>query len=203
MNTTYSTSSEWHLSQDSKHTHGKEQRNSLGMNSGEELTNGSSKKCSGEKNAIRTMHYTLNGREYVISEHGEVVRMPTAYRPKPRILKPTKTANGYLRLCLPVRHKFVHQMVYEAFNGPIPDGMDIDHINGIRDDNSLTNLRAVPRNVNALNRRSANRNSKSGIRGVHFHKRSGYWVFSVNKKQIASSKSLKDVSDIALEYWSE
>ena len=147
--------------------------------------------------------YTLHGRDYRVSIHGEITRMPNKFRPTERTLKPTKTANGYLRLCLPVRHKFVHQIVYEAFNGPIPQGMDIDHINGVRDDNRLENLRAVPRKINALNRHAANANNKARIRGVYFHKRSGRWVFCVNRKQIASSELLSDVSVIALEYWSE
>ena len=152
---------------------------------------------------MRTMHYTLNDREYLVSDDGKIIRQPNKFRPTAKLLKPTKTANGYLRLCLPVRHKFVHQIVYEAFSGPIPQGMDIDHINGVRDDNRPENLRAVPRKTNALNRHAANANNKTGIRGVHFHKKSSLWLFCVDRKQIASSKFFDDVSAIALEYWSE
>ena len=34
-----------------------------------------------------------------------------------------------------------HRVIFEMFNGAIPVGMDIDHINGIRDDNRIENLR--------------------------------------------------------------
>lgn len=36
-----------------------------------------------------------------------------------------------------------HRVVWEAFNGPIPPGMQINHKNGIKDDNRLSNLEVV------------------------------------------------------------
>lgn len=43
----------------------------------------------------------------------------------------------------------VHRAVYETFVGEIPDGYQIDHINTIRDDNRLENLRvATPKENN-------------------------------------------------------
>ena len=33
----------------------------------------------------------------------------------------------------------VHRFVYECFNGIIPDGKVIDHVNNIKDDNRLCN----------------------------------------------------------------
>ena len=35
----------------------------------------------------------------------------------------------------------VHRIVWDAFNGPIPKGFEVDHINDIRTDNMLDNLR--------------------------------------------------------------
>ena len=37
----------------------------------------------------------------------------------------------------------VHRLVYITFAGPIPEGMVIDHISGVKTDNSIDNLRAV------------------------------------------------------------
>lgn len=45
----------------------------------------------------------------------------------------------------------VHRMVYETFNGEIPQGYEIDHINTIKSDNRLKNLRCVTRSQNMLN----------------------------------------------------
>lgn len=46
---------------------------------------------------------------------------------------------------------YIHRLVWEAFNCPIPDGYEIDHINGIRDDNRLVNLRVVTSKENSNN----------------------------------------------------
>lgn len=37
----------------------------------------------------------------------------------------------------------VHRLVYQGFKGNIPEGHDIDHINGDQLDNHLDNLRAI------------------------------------------------------------
>jgi len=153
---------------------------------------------------MQSANIEICGRPYLVFEDGSILRIAFGKKQKSNLLlKPTKTKNGYMRLCLASGHKFVHQIVYEAFNEAIPEGMDVDHINGIRDDNRVANLRIATRRENALNRHRANANSKSGIRGLHFHKGSGFWVFCVNRKQISSSKSFDDVSKVAMEHWGE
>ncbi len=46
----------------------------------------------------------------------------------------------------------MHQTVYELKHGPIPDRMDIDHINRNRQDNRDCNLRLTTRSQNLLNK---------------------------------------------------
>ena len=66
-----------------------------------------------------------------------------------------QNCNGYKRAYFKVNmkgfHKLVHVLVYEAFNGKIPEGLEIEHINGKREDNSLSNLRAVTHKENTNN----------------------------------------------------
>lgn len=66
------------------------------------------------------------------------------------------TKKGYLRACVTVAgkqaHALVHRIVWIAENGRIPDGMQIDHKNGIKTDNRIENLDLVD---NAENMRRA------------------------------------------------
>ena len=43
----------------------------------------------------------------------------------------------------------IHRLVYETFVGPIPNDMQIDHINDVRSDNRLANLRLVTPSQNS------------------------------------------------------
>lgn len=73
----------------------------------------------------------------------------------------------------------IHRIIYEMFNGPIPKGIEIDHINGIRNDNRIENLRLATTSQNAMNK-SKLKNNTSGLKGVSFHKRAGKWVAQIN-----------------------
>lgn len=46
--------------------------------------------------------------------------------------------------------QFISRLVYAAHKGPIPEGLDIDHINGDKTDNNLSNLRPLNRSENML-----------------------------------------------------
>ena len=61
-----------------------------------------------------------------------------------RLLKPA-TNQKYLYVILGknTNRKYVHRAVWEAFNGPIPDGLQINHIDENKLNNSLTNLSLV------------------------------------------------------------
>jgi hypothetical protein len=51
-----------------------------------------------------------------------------------------------------------------------PDGNDVDHVNGETLDNRRSNLRFGSRSQNMQNRRGANKNSTTGVRGVYIQK---------------------------------
>ena len=74
---------------------------------------------------------------------------------KETILKPENADNGYERVFLCKNGKGVHKrvatLVFESFVGAIPEGLEIDHANGVRTDNRLENLRAVSHLENCRN----------------------------------------------------
>lgn len=43
------------------------------------------------------------------------------------------------------KRSLLHRDVWEAHNGPIPNGYDIHHINGDRQDNQIENLECLPK----------------------------------------------------------
>lgn len=60
--------------------------------------------------------------------------------------------------------KKVHRLVLEAFVGPCPEGYVCDHINTVRDDNRLGNLRWVSQRDNCRNPLSRDNRTNHGNR---------------------------------------
>ena len=63
-------------------------------------------------------------------------------------------SSGYFNITLqqiglPKKHFYVHRFVYEIFNGPIPDGMQINHIDSNKQNNCINNLELMTRSENA------------------------------------------------------
>lgn len=73
--------------------------------------------------------------------------------------------SGYVRFRHATGNLYVHRLIWELFNGAIPDGMQIDHINGDRADNRIENLRLVTQQSNLRNARMRDSN-RTGITGV-------------------------------------
>lgn len=84
---------------------------------------------------------------YSVSDLGRVARTSlTRKRTKPiwRIIAQRIHRDGYVKfhLCKDSQRSNpqAHRLVWEAFNGPIPPRMQINHINGKKADNRLANL---------------------------------------------------------------
>jgi hypothetical protein len=82
---------------------------------------------------------------------------------------------GYRQGHLNYRQVLAHRMIWVMFYNEWPE--QIDHINGIRTDNRLANLRAVTLAENNRNQKMRNTNS-SGICGVRATS-SGRWLASI------------------------
>jgi hypothetical protein len=67
-----------------------------------------------------------------------------------------------------------HRIIWEMMNGPIPEGMFIDHVNGDQYDNRMENIRLATNSQNNWNQKKRKDNT-SGYKGVSRLK-SGAWV---------------------------
>lgn len=81
--------------------------------------------------------------------------------------------SGYLTGCVLGVAVRAHRVAWAIANGAWPVG-EIDHINGIRTDNRLSNLRDVPKEINGRNQKLHVTNT-SGVAGVSFKKDKGLW----------------------------
>lgn len=83
------------------------------------------------------------------------------------------TNNGYSEIRFLGRNFFVHNLVWLWHHGAWPIG-ELDHINGVRTDNRIENLRDVNRGVNLRNAKMKSTNT-SGFTGVYFVKALNKW----------------------------
>lgn len=87
-------------------------------------------------------------------------------------------SNGYWWVGVCGKQVMAHVIVWEMHNGPIPEGMEVDHINHVRTDNRLINLRLVTSQGNARNRSRLNTNT-SGVTGVSYYKPTRKWKATI------------------------
>lgn len=100
----------------------------------------------------------LSGFSYEVSDGGRVRRVGgerklaqgTGY-----ILKPNLNRFGYHQFILTdlsrARRNFLaHRLVWLVFRGPIKDGLEINHLNGIKTDNNLANLEVCTHSENLI-----------------------------------------------------
>ena len=82
-------------------------------------------------------------------------------------------SRGYLHAQLLGKKKLLHRLIWLYHYGEWPKDQ-IDHINGIRDDNRIENLREVTNQQNSFNRGS-NKNTSSKYKGVSWYSAVQKW----------------------------
>ena len=95
------------------------------------------------------------------------------YLIKERILKPTKNQYGYLYVVISKnninKHKLIHRLVAETFISNKHSKRTINHINGIKTDNTLENLEWCTHKHN--NREARRLGLNKGYKGLTWKKR--------------------------------
>ena len=92
-------------------------------------------------------------------------RMRTAIRATVGSVAGSINSDGYILISIDDRKHRAHRLAWMWMYGEWPKHQ-VDHINGIRTDNRIVNLRNVSSIVNSQNERSARRNNKTGLLGV-------------------------------------
>lgn len=92
---------------------------------------------------------------YSVSNYGVIRRDRKASGTRVgNLLKVNDNGNGYSNCCLSAygkqRTKLVHVLVAQAFLGPAPDGLEVNHLNGVKHDNRVCNLEYVTGSQNIL-----------------------------------------------------
>ena len=100
-------------------------------------------------NCVYKVHPVYN--LYASDENGNIIHLV-----KQVPFAGQKQKSGYM-LCMVRKHRqngqkgySVHRFVFECFNGIIPDGKVIDHVNNIKDDNRLCNLQLMTQKENCI-----------------------------------------------------
>ena len=93
------------------------------------------------------------------------------------------TPRGYKAVCVRGWVVSQHRLAWFYVHGEWPNGM-IDHINGVKTDNRIANLRVVDPQANNQNVVAANARSKSGLRGVsQSPNRHGRWEARISAEK--------------------
>lgn len=84
--------------------------------------------------------------------------------------------NGYNLLSLDGSTYKTHRLIWKMVYGIDPN--QIDHINGVRDDNRIKNIRSVTRSDNGKNMKKRKDNT-TGVTGVYFRKDTQLYAVSI------------------------
>ena len=127
------------------------------------------------KEAIEIWKY-IKGFEglYQVSNLGRVKSLERidalGHRLKEKILKLKLTHKGYYKVWLcknSIKKTYrVHRLVWEAFNGQIPEGYEVNHINEVKTDNRLENLNLMTHKENINWGTAIERSAKSKSKSI-------------------------------------
>ncbi len=123
---------------------------------------------------------TLVRRLFDYEPHTGTLRRKTNFgnnRLKSGMVVGCQRRNGYVYVKIQRLAYPVHRLAWVHYYGVWPDRF-IDHINGVRDDNRIANLREANDQQNAFNQRRHKRNS-CGFKGVVFKARIKKWVANI------------------------
>ena len=125
-------------------------------------------------------------------------KVSPAYRIKAGTEAGSVRENGYIVIAYKKHFYRAHHLVYLMFNGEYPK--QIDHVNTVRDDNRIENLRLATDSENQWNR-SLNANNTTGHKNVKWVQRLRKYVVAIainaKSKHIGVYVNLQDAIEAA------
>ena len=86
-----------------------------------------------------------------------------------------KTGKQYIRIGFNHKLYQIHRVIWAWHGYSLEPNQEIDHIDGNSLNNCIENLRAATPKQNRENRKSANKNNKTGVKGVSWDKKAKNW----------------------------
>lgn len=121
---------------------------------------------------------TLNQYFTYNAKTGQLINNFTAGKIKKGAVAGTLNYVGYVTVSVNNKRYYAHRIIWMMLTGNDPLDFEIDHINNVRDDNRVENIRMVNRQKNSFNVKLRNTN-KSGYKGVFWNKRDKCWTGKV------------------------
>ena len=110
------------------------------------------------------------------------------------------STTGYRRIRLGSQKKLqAHRLAWLLHTGSDPYPNEIDHINGNKQDNRISNLRLVTKRKNQLNRKAVNVNNTTGHTGVYAC--DGKWMAGLSVAGEFRRLGVFDSKDAAIAAW--
>lgn len=106
----------------------------------------------------------------------------------------TINVHGYLQVKCLGKDMLVHRVVWQMHNTEklMPE-IPLDHINGLKTDNRIENLRIASIQTNNMNKRAMS-NCKTGVRGVY--KKGNRFIVELQGRQVGSCKTLDEATKV-------
>jgi HNH endonuclease/AP2 domain len=92
------------------------------------------------------------------------------------------TTLGYISIMLNYKKYLAHRLAWLYVYGVLPD-KHLDHIDGIKNNNKITNLREATRSQNQQNQNKAQVGNKSGYLGVSWCNQKKKWKAEISKNR--------------------
>lgn len=109
----------------------------------------------------------------------------------------TTRRDGYIQICIDGRLYLAHRLAWMYVHGAWPNAA-LDHVNRVKPDNRISNLREASKSQNAQNTSLRSTNT-SGVKGVYWCARECRWIANIRlngkQKHIGSYNTVEEAAE--------